>query len=132
VSVVARLVLVVLISTLSPSDAFSQSASPAPGTDYYVVRQSLAAQGNLPLTFPRGGAFDRCHHAEICAVYPEVITCSGTGRGYCRFAFRSPDGGYQVGTTAGERVDLMRLESISPATDSEVRMIENALAGRAW
>lgn len=41
---VARMVLAVLISTLSPSDAFSQSASPAPGADYDVVRQSLAAQ----------------------------------------------------------------------------------------
>lgn len=112
--------------------AHAQPTAPlALGTNYATVREALQAQGYEPLVFPRGGPWDPCTYDSICAAYPEIIDCSGTGFNPCRFAFRDPNGGYLVGVTAGETPDGLSLDALARANAQDTRAIENLLAGRA-
>lgn len=127
----ARLVLVWSVMLLMSVDALAQGGVER-GADYATARQSLLSQGYQPLAFPRDGIANHCFRATVCGAFPEVIECSGAGAGFCRFAFRSPGGGYLVGVTAGERIRDLRLERVWSASEADRRLIEDALAGRAW
>lgn len=68
---------------------------------YPQARAQLIAEGYQPLKFPHGELEYHCN--GICDRYPELEDCSGTGMGYCTFAFFRPsDGKYRQIITAGE------------------------------
>ena len=111
--------------------SFSVNACATPRTVFYrkpyeVVRTQLMKSGYKVVSFAHRG--NPCPDDQpFCNRYPEVISCSGTGRSICEFAFfRSRDKKYFVVTTFGE--ELPRVESIAPASrgtrkgwDPEVR-----------
>jgi hypothetical protein len=77
----------------APSAAFDHKA-------YKVVRRELLRLGYQPLRFKRDA--NPCPDGQsVCRLYPEVISCSGTGLAACEFAW-TRQGTYYTVSTVGE------------------------------
>lgn len=74
---------------LAAFPAVSLTAAPfnqLSGKSYDVARKRLADFGYRPLKFMHQS--NPCPDGQsFCSRYPEVISCSGTGRSFCEFAF---------------------------------------------
>ena len=66
--------------------------------DYRDARASLIALGWTPVRLETA---EECDGDRRCAGRPEMVSCSGTGLGYCVFAWRKGDTLIEV-ITAGE------------------------------
>ena len=82
------------------------------GTPYAAARASLLSARNLP-AIRRDSAPEQCLGREdVCRTYPETEACSGTGRAYCRFAWRSPAGAPFAVITTSEAVAALVVDNV--------------------
>jgi hypothetical protein len=79
------------------------------GTPYSTARGLLLEKGFRPVASAEQDE-GRCSagRQDVCAAYPETISCSGTGAGACHFIFASPAGG--AVTVIAEGRDAGRLK----------------------
>lgn len=65
--------------------------------DYLAAREVIVGLGWQPL----GGPCEGLTNDAVCAEFPEIGNCSGTGLGYCDMTFRRADRCLVVVTTGG-------------------------------
>lgn len=83
------------------------------GMPWQVARQAVVDGGWNPVTEHEDDIDARCGGSrnDVCEAYPETEACSGTGSGFCAFAYQA-DGRRLTVTTRGESmvVDGWRVE----------------------
>ena len=103
--------LAVVAALIAAAGAASAQEIPAlrKGTPYAAARGLLLEKGFRPVASAEQDE-GRCSagRQDVCAAYPETISCSGTGAGACRFIFSSPSGG--AVTVIAEGRDAGRLK----------------------
>jgi hypothetical protein len=71
--------------------------------NYSAVRSDLIKRGYHIVKFQRTDPVGPCPGDYYCNKFPEVIDCSGSGVGFCDFAFHGIGGkGYIIVSTSGE------------------------------
>jgi len=87
------------------------------GMTYHKARQKLLDEGWIPITqhslYVKDPNIQSGNGQEFWKLgYWEIISCSGTGKGYCRFKFADPSGRGLVIITAGMEDKIRSLEAI--------------------
>src|SRR3954447_16548845 len=83
------------------------------GEPYEAARKSLIARGRQPAR--PADQEDNCSSWDDRCKWPETVSCSGTGQGFCTFTWRRGDTLIQVGTK-GERP---RVYSVGPCRNRQ-------------
>ena len=91
------------------------------GTSYSVARGKLMAAGYRPV--PSGNSAEsRCSagRQDVCAAYPETISCSGTGSAPCHFIFSGPGGAVTL-VAEGPDVGRLHLTALRRSAGTDVK-----------
>jgi hypothetical protein len=92
------------------------------GTPYAAARGQLMSKGFRPV--PSGNrAETRCSagRQDVCAAYPETISCSGTGSAPCRFIFNGADGTAVTLVAEGGDVGRLRVTALRRSAGTDVQ-----------
>jgi hypothetical protein len=112
------------LATLALAIAAPASAQSLSGTSYEAARPVLIERGLEPVPVRHAADSFECFDG-LCERFPEVLTCSGTGRAQCSFVYRSRrDGRIFVVQTRGETrqlVDRVRLATPDDLEDIRER-----------
>lgn len=93
------------MTTTPPLPSLKKSMS------YAEAREKILASGWQPSGLFQNDVAQNCMSREdVCARYPETVSCSGSGLGLCRFAFRNPNNRTLVVITKGELVERLQIE----------------------
>ena len=108
-----RYALAAVIFTTAVTSAAAQSVPKLkPFTPYSDARVSLLALGWKPAPVPTAEQFCTGGREDVCSRYPETLSCSGTGRAFCSFAWRQGQRLIEV-TTQGEEVDRINIAKVT-------------------
>lgn len=78
---------------------------------YAEAREMVVASGWSPAGLFQHDVLQNCMSREdVCARYPETVSCSGSGLGLCRFAFKNSSSRTLIIITKGELVESLQLE----------------------
>lgn len=78
---------------------------------YAEAREKVLAAGWSPAGLFQHDVLQNCMSREdVCARYPETVSCSGSGLGLCRFAFKNSSSRTLIVITKGELVESLQLE----------------------
>ena len=108
----ALLIFLVLVAGPTGLQAAESVPTIREGSLYASARGTLMAKGFQPV--PSGNRDDaRCSagRQDVCAAYPETVSCSGTGAAECRFIFTSKAG--TTLTLVAEGQDAGRLKVVT-------------------
>jgi hypothetical protein len=94
--------------------AFAQGAPGVrEGMAYSEARGVLLAKGYRPVS---AGEQDesRCSagRQDVCAAYPETISCAGTGAASCHFIFSAPNGAALTVIADGKNAGRLRVTAV--------------------
>lgn len=93
----------------------SQNALPnlRQGTSYQIVRTDLLSKDYKIIDGKDTGSFFRCgSRSEICQAYPEANSCSDSGKAFCAFKWRMPNGQVFRIFTYGEKLSCLSIDNV--------------------
>lgn len=78
--------IIAIAAALAITPAFA-AMSLVEGQEYAEARTMILADGWEPVASPGQNRVEECGSREPCEAYPETVSCSGTGEGFCAFEF---------------------------------------------